>query len=240
MKTDCKKMSFEELDRLVKNTTDSEIVLDNVLGQRYIAAGVKGKKITINGIPGNALGAYLNDSLIEINGNAQDAVGDTMNAGTMIIHGNCGDTTGYGMRGGKIFIKGYAGYRVGIHMKQYGEHITKIVVGETAGAYLGEYQAGGVIVVLGIGSEDKQCIGDFTATGMHGGKIYVRSKFIPKDLPKQVECHKVVDKSELEPIVREFCSYFPYDADTLLSHDYFMLVPSTTCIYSTMYTNRPM
>ncbi len=239
MVIDAKGMSFQQLDRLVKDG-DRDITINNVMGQRYIAAGAKGKRITINGIPGNALGAYLNDCFIEINGNGQDALGDTMNAGTIVIHGNCGDTTGYGMRDGKIFIKGYAGYRVGIHMKEYGAHIPKIVVGGSAGAYLGEYQAGGIIVVLGIGSEDRKCLGDFTATGMHGGKIYVRSRFVPDDLPPQVEAHPVTDKSELAPLVREFCSYFPYDADTLLSHDYFVLSPSDACIYKTMYCNRSM
>ncbi len=39
------------------------------------------KNITILGIPGNALGAYLNDAVITVNANAQDAVGDTMNEG---------------------------------------------------------------------------------------------------------------------------------------------------------------
>lgn len=238
MEINAKGMHFADLDRLVKDGEDN-ITINNVMGQRYIAAGARGKRITINGIPGNALGAYLNDCFIEVNGNGQDALGDTMNAGTIVIHGNCGDTTGYGMRDGKIFIQGYAGYRVGIHMKEYGTHVPKIVVGGSAGAYLGEYQAGGVIVVLGIGSEDRKCVGDFTATGMHGGKIYVRSRFIPEDLPPQVEARKVTDKSELEPLVREFCSYFPYDADTLLAHDYFVLEPSDACIYKTMYCNRP-
>ncbi len=240
MVIDAKGMDYRTLDRLVKECPERDIIIDNVMGQRYVAAGAKGKRIKINGIPGNALGAYLNDCAIEVNGNGQDALGDTMNAGTIVIHGNCGDTAGYGMRDGKIFVQGYAGYRVGIHMKEYGEHVPAIVIGGSAGAYLGEYQAGGVIVVLGIGSENKQCVGDFIATGMHGGKIYVRSRFVPADLPAQVESKKVVDKSELEPLVREFCSYFPYDAKTLLSHDYFVLTPSTSKIYKTMYCNRPM
>lgn len=238
MEINAKGMHFAALDRLVKDSADSNIVIDNVLGQRYIAAGAKGKRITINGVPGNALGAYLNDCFIEVNGNGQDALGDTMNAGTVVIHGNCGDTAGYGMRDGKILIRGNAGWRVGIHMKQYGSHIPSIVVGGSAGAYLGEYQAGGIIVVLGIGCEERVCVGDFTATGMHGGKIYVRSKHLPLDLPPQIKASSVTDKSELAPLVREFCSYFPYDAEVLLSHDYYVLEPSTAYIYSQMYCNR--
>ena len=41
------------------------------------------------------------------------------------------------MRGGKIFIKDYVGYRVGIHMKEYQKKIPQIVVGHTAGDFLG-------------------------------------------------------------------------------------------------------
>ncbi len=232
-------MHFSALTQMVKSA-DSEVTIDNVLGQRYIAAGVRGKHVVINGIPGNALGAYMDGCAIEVHGNAQDAVGDTMNTGTLVIYGNCGDTAGYGMRGGKIFVKGYAGWRVGIHMKEYGDYIPEIVVGGSAGAYLGEYQAGGRIVILGIGCEDRQCVGDFTATGMHGGKIYLRSRFVPDDLPPQVEVSRVTDKSELAPLVREFCSYFGYDADKLLADDYIVLTPAAACIYKRMYTNRPM
>lgn len=239
MKIDAKGMHFAELDRLIKSSPDSEVTIDNVLGQRYIAAGASGKNITINGVPGNALGAYMDGCRIEVRGNAQDAVGDTMNDGTLIIYGNCGDTTGYGMRGGRIFVKGYAGWRVGIHMKEYGSAVPEIVVGGSAGAYLGEYQAGGRIVVLGIGCEDRPCVGDFTSTGMHGGRIYVRSRYVPADLPKQTEVYAVTDKSELEPLVREFCGYFGYDADKLLADDYYVLTPSTAYIYKRMYTNRP-
>ena len=239
MNIDAKNMHFAELDRLVKSASDSEITIDNVLGQRYIAAGASGKHITINGVPGNALGAYMDGCRIDVHGNAQDAVGNTMNDGTLVIYGNCGDTAGYGMRGGRIFIRGYAGWRVGIHMKEYGSAVPDIVVGGSAGAYLGEYQAGGRIVVLGIGCEDRQCVGDFTSTGMHGGRIYVRSRFVPADLPRQTEAHPVTDKSELEPLVREFCGYFGYDADKLLADDYFVLTPSTAYIYKRMYTNRP-
>ena len=239
MKIDAKGMHFAELDRLIKSSPDSEVTIDNVLGQRYIAAGASGKNITINGVPGNALGAYMDGCRIEVRGNAQDAVGDTMNDGTLIIYGNCGDTTGYGMRGGRIFVKGYAGWRVGIHMKESGSAVPEIVVGGSAGAYLGEYQAGGRIVVLGIGCEDRPCVGDFTSTGMHGGRIYVRSRYVPADLPKQTEVSAVTDKSELEPLVREFCGYFGYDADKLLADDYYVLTPSTAYIYKRMYTNRP-
>ena len=115
------------------------------------------KNVTIHGIPGNALGAYLNDSHITVNGNAQDAVGDTMNEGKILIYGNIGDAAGYAMRGGKIYVQGNAGYRAGIHMKAYKEKIPVMIIGGCAGSFLGEYQAGGIIIVLGLHKTAKHC-----------------------------------------------------------------------------------
>ena len=96
------------------------------------------------------MGAYLNGAELIVHGNAQDAVGDTMNDGLIAVNGNIGDAAGYAMRGGKIFVKGDAGYRAGIHMKEYKEKIPVMIIGGRAGSFLGEYQAGGVIVVLGM------------------------------------------------------------------------------------------
>ena len=121
-----------------------DCTLINCCGQRFIAAGMSDKNITINGVPGNALGAYLNGASITVNANAQDAVGDTMNEGKIVIHGNIGDAAGYAMRGGRIFVKGNAGYRAGIHMKQYKDKVPVLVIGGRTGSFLGEYQAGGV------------------------------------------------------------------------------------------------
>ena len=36
-----------------------------------------------------------------------------------------------------------------------------MVIGGTAGSFLGEYQAGGVIVVLGLSAPDKKIVGYF-------------------------------------------------------------------------------
>lgn len=107
-----------------------------------------GKTLTLYGTPGNALGAYLTDSTIIVHGNVQDATGDTMDRGKIVVHGNSGDTTGYAMRGGEIYIQGNAGYRVGIHMKAYQEHFPVIVIGGKAGDFLGEYQAGELLLFL--------------------------------------------------------------------------------------------
>ena len=79
MKIIASQMHFQALNELVRTSGDRKVVIDNCIGQRYIASGLSQKEIVINGTPGNALGAYLNGASILVNGNAQDAAGDTMN-----------------------------------------------------------------------------------------------------------------------------------------------------------------
>lgn len=122
----------------------SEIVLDNIMGQRFIGDGLTGNvKIIVNGVPGGDLGMFMKGPTIEVHGNADHAPGNTMDEGTIIIHGASGDATGHSMRGGKVFIRDDIGYRGGIHMKQYMDKRPVLVIGGTAKAFLGEYMAGG-------------------------------------------------------------------------------------------------
>ena len=101
---DAKQLDFKEINEKIRQS-EKECEITGALGQRFIAAGMNGKDITIEGIPGNALGAYLNGATIRVKANAQDAVGDTMNDGIIVVEGNIGDAAGYAMRGGKIFVK---------------------------------------------------------------------------------------------------------------------------------------
>ena len=91
MVIDAKNMHFQALNAAIKNSADTKIVVNDCMGQRYVGDGLEGKEITINGTPGNALGAYLDGAKIIVNGNVQDAVGDTMNRGEIIVHGGAGD-----------------------------------------------------------------------------------------------------------------------------------------------------
>lgn len=233
-------MNFKDLNNSIRNTADKKITVENCIGQRYIASGLEGKEIIVNGTPGNALGAYLNGSILRIYGNAQEATGDTMNAGTIYIHGSSGDATGYAMRGGKIFVKGNTGYRAGIHIKAYEENKPSIIIGGNAGSFLGEYQAGGNIVVLGLYEEDKIPVGRFCATGMHGGKIYLRTNELPFDLPIQVHAEKASDEDieEIYPLIEEFCNEFMYDIDNIFKKDFYVLTPDTNNPYKQLYTRN--
>lgn len=216
----------------------SEEMKQSCLGERYIGCGKSAGVYELTGTPGNALGAYLDGAIIELYGNAQDATGDTMNRGSITVHGNTGDAAGYAMRGGSIYIEGNAGYRAGIHMKAYEDTVPALIIGGRAGSFLGEYQAGGIIAVLGLGCEANRApVGYFCGTGMHGGRIYLRSDVLPFDLPEQV-CARVADEADmaiLEPHLVSFCEKFGKDRQQDLGGSYFVLTPNAANPYRTLY-----
>lgn len=232
---DAKDLHFKDLNNLIRDAKE-EVVIENCLGQRYIGCGMRGKKITINGTPGNALGAYLDGSEIYVRGNAQDATGDTMNDGKIVVYGDIGDAPGYGMRGGKIYVLGNSGYRTGIHIKEYSDKKPVIVIGGAAGSFLGEYMSGGLIVVLGINAQKP--VGNFTGTGMHGGKIFIRGKDAPPLLPAQVSIEKATKKDliEIEIYLKEYADLFGMDYNYIIEENFFVLKPNAKNPYKRLYT----
>ena len=58
------------------------------------------------------------------------------------------------MRGGRVHILKDVGYRVGIHMKSYNDNKPVLVAGGNAGDFFGEYMAGGVLILLGMFSDN--------------------------------------------------------------------------------------
>ena len=214
-----------------------DCTLINCCGQRFIAAGMSDKNITISGVPGNALGAYLNGASITVNANAQDAVGDTMNKGKIVIHGNIGDAAGYAMRGGRIFVRGNAGYRAGIHMKQYKDKVPVLVIGGRTGSFLGEYQAGGVIVVLGLHTAGKKIVHNFPCTGMHGGKLFLRGKCDDIEFPSQVTARAAdsADLAEIQEYVAEFCKEFDCSSQEIMNSPFTVVTPDSKNPYKQMY-----
>ena len=229
---------YKQVNEQVRSINDNDIAIENAIGQRYLGCGSSSKTIIIHGTPGNGLGQYLNGSTIEVFGNAQEAVGDTMNEGDIIIHGNVGDACGYGMRGGRIFIEGDCGYRGGIHMKAYQQHYPVVVIGGKAGSFLGEYQAGGLILVLGIGQNGAYPASNFCGTGMHGGKIVLRCDKAPEGLPRQVLVSGATadDMDRIAPYVEAFCRYFGGDAKALLAQKYHVFSPNPEAGYHQLYT----
>lgn len=233
-------MHFQTLNEAIRSTPDTDVMIENCLGQRYIGAGLSGKTIVINGTPGNALGAYLDGCTIHVHGNSQEATGDTMNEGTIYVHGNAGDATGYAMRGGKIFIEGNSGYRTGIHMKAFQEKVPVLVVGGITGSFLGEYQAGGYIIVLDLNHQsiEKNC--NFVGTGMHGGKIFLRTEKLPPNLPKQILASQATkeDLKEIKPFIHEFCEAFDREEQEILDSTFYVLTPNSNNPYKQLYTRN--
>lgn len=231
-------MPYRQLNERIRQAADDHIVIEDCLGQRYIASGLADKEIVIHGTPGNGLGAYLDGATIVVHGNAQDATGDTMNDGAIYIHGSCGDGAGYAMRGGCIFIEGDVGYRAGIHMKAYRGKQPALVIGGRAGSFLGEYQAGGVILVLNRGHEQEGCSSHFCAAGMHGGKILVRSAVPPDGLPSQVTVRPAsrADCAEIDSLLAAFAQVFGHDPADLRAPGFYVITPDTKNPYKQLYT----
>lgn len=240
MKIEAGLIHFKELNEMIRSSEDTDIEIDRCIGQRYIADGLSGKRITINGTPGNALGAYMNGATVMLNGNAQEATGDTMNDGTIYINGNAGDATGYAMRGGRIFVRGNAGYRAGIHMKAYREKHPVLVIGGEAGSFLGEYQAGGTILVLGIGSQKSVPVSNFCGNGMHGGKIIIRAEEAPIGISDKIIVSEPTadDMQEVTPLVEEYCKAFGGDSKEILSGKFVVLTADTKNPYKQLYTQN--
>ena len=229
-------LDFRKLNEQIRETA-IDVQISDCCGQRFIGSGAKDKTIVIHGTPGNALGAYLNGATIEVHGNVQDAVGDTMNDGKIIVHGNAGDALGYAMRGGSIFVSGNAGYRTGIHMKQYQGKKPVIIVGGRVGSFLGEYLAGGLIVVLGIGADDVP-VGNFTGTGMHGGRVFIRTNKKPENLPAQVAAG-IADKADMEeimPLLSEYGTLFSMDMKQIVNEEFYVLKANAKNPYKLLYT----
>lgn len=213
---DGRPMHYRTLNALMRQLMLDEvkkIVVEGVMGQRYIASNASRKDlvIEIHGTPGNDLGAFLDGPTIEVFGNAQDLTGNTMNSGRIIIHGSAWDVTGLAARGGTIFIRDNTGYRVGIHMKEYCGRRPTIVVGGTAKDYLGEYMAGGIIVILNLNHElDTSPIGLNIGAGIHGGKIYLRGKVDEHQLGSGAIASPIADEDipELEGLINDFEAAF--------------------------------
>ncbi len=240
MKVDATNLCFKEINELLRSG-EKEFTVTGCRGQRFIAAGMSDVTVNIEGTPGNALGAYLNGASVIVNGSAQDAAGDTMNEGLIVVRGNIGDAAGYAMRGGKIFVRDDAGYRAGIHMKAYMDKSPLLVIGGRAGSFLGEYQAGGTIVVLGLkgssGGRERRIVGIFPCTGMHGGKMILRAPASGIVFPDQVTAKRAneEDLAEIEGYVNEYCRFFGCDKDQIMDAEFTVVTPDSANPYKRLY-----
>ena len=226
------------LKELVANNV-SKVELRNVYGQRYIGTDLnKPVDIEIFGVPGNDLGAFMNGPKITVYGNAQDGCGNTMNDGKIIVHGHAGDIIGLSARGGKIFVRDGVGYRAGIHMKEYRDKKPVLVIGGSAQDFLGEYMAGGILILLGLNlAKGEHLKANFIGTGMHGGVIYLKGSVKDYQLGREVGVTELEEKDHqiLREFVGEFASHFDYDAEEILKHKFTKLFPRWLRPYGRLY-----
>jgi len=242
MTIEAKGVYYRQLNEKIREAVasgETEVVVNNVNGQRYIGDGVRGKAtITVNGVPGNDLAAFMDGPTLVINGNAQDGVANTMNEGKVVVMGNAGDVLGYGMRGGKLFVKGDVGYRVGIHMKGYKANIPVVIAGGTAGDFFGEYMAGGILVLLGLGRDkDTPLVGDYCGTGMHGGVMYIRGEVDPTRCGAEVGIEELSeeDTKTLEGYLKEYCEDTGHDLGKIMKEKFVKLYPKSSRPYGRLY-----
>ncbi len=239
---EAKGMHFKELNDKVRKAVkagETDITLKGVNGQYYIADGIGEKvNITIEGVPGNDLAAFMDGPVITVKDNAQDNISNTMNSGKVIVHGHAGDVLGYGLRGGKIHIRDDVGYRVGIHMKDRKKDPPVIIAGGTAGDFFGEYMAGGILILLGLNAANgTPIVGDYLGTGMHGGVIYIRGEVDPDKCGKEVG---IMDPDEddlkvLKACLKEYCDDMGLDLEKIMKKPFKKLIPISSRPYGNLY-----
>ncbi len=234
-------MYYRDLNQKIRdavNSGEKDISVKNVNGQYYMGDGLRGKStITIEGVPGNDLAAFMDGPTLIIKANAQDNISNTMNTGKVVIHGNAGDVLGYGMRGGKLHILGDVGYRVGIHMKGVKKQSPTIIVGGTAGDFFGEYMAGGVLILLGLNDDGRPIVGDYLGTGMHGGVIYVRGEVEKMNCGAEVGILDLDDEDMkvLKDSLTEYCKDMGLSLDEIMKKGFKKLIPVSLRPYGNLY-----
>ena len=242
LKIDAMNVPHQELNSRIKQAVNEgikHIELYNVHGQRYIGTDIIAPvEIVIRGTPGNDMGAFMNGQRLVVYGNAQDGSGNTMNGGEIIVHGHAGDITGLAARGGSIFVRDDVGYRAGIHMKEYKEKKPVFVIGGTAQDFVGEYMAGGIMVLLGLNLElGESHSARYIGTGMHGGVMYVRGDLEQYQLGKEVGVADLEegDLEQVSRLVKTYTGYFGGDASFILQGKFSKLYPKSLRPYGRLY-----
>lgn len=229
---------FQEANERVRAALEEADVLEleDVFAQRYLGCAMPaGKRLEIHGTPGNDMASYMDGGQIEVFGNAQDQIGNTMNSGQIVVHGRCGDAVGYAMRGGSIYIRDDCGWRVGINMKQYEDRKPIIFIGGDAGNFLGEYMAGGIIVLLGKP-------GKYLASGMHGGVIYLAQPLPEEEVAAGLVQEPVTEEdiSQIQSLLDSYVAFFAEDGNLPPlpeARGFWKVIPESARPYASMYAH---
>jgi glutamate synthase domain-containing protein 3 len=112
-----------------------------------------------------------------------------------------------------------------------------MVIGGSTGDFLGEYMAGGIVMVLGLSSGGKELTGRFCATGIHGGVIYLRGEVDRTLLGKEAMVQETTpeDMKAIQALVEEFCGYFGGNAKNILNAKFLKISAASKRPYGKMY-----
>nr|MCR5706033.1 hypothetical protein [Acholeplasmatales bacterium] len=118
----------------------------------------------------------------------------------------------------------------------YQDKIPVIVAGGAAGDFLGEYQAGGVIIILNLDNK-KHAIGEYAATGMHGGVMYIRGNIEDYTFPSQVvaEYATAEDMKAIEKYFTKYEKYFNKDLSGISKEKFIKVLPNSKNPYKQLY-----
>ena len=123
-------------------------------------------------------------------------------------------------------------------MKEYQDKRPALVIGGTAQDFLGEYMAGGIVILLGLNLRDgERHKAKFIGTGMHGGAIYLRGTVDDFQLGKEVGIAELEgnDHRILQKYVGEFAEHFGYEATEILKDKFVKLFPLFLRPYGRLY-----
>ncbi|MEM2203873.1 MAG: glutamate synthase [Sulfolobales archaeon] len=224
---DARYIDYRGLDNEIARvaSTKNVVRIANVMGHRYIGIslprrGVKNIRIELYGVVGNCLANLNEANYFYVYGNVGDDCGDTMHGGKVVITGDARDVLAQTLQGGKIFVGGNAGNRVGIQMREYREKRPYLVIGGRVDDYLGEYMAGGVIIILNKNNRSES-VGSYVGSGMVGGRIYIRGKVYPARIgpqPPRVEMLRFLKAMAIEGFIKN------RDLEDLVEQSYIDLI----------------
>ncbi|MCD6359839.1 MAG: hypothetical protein J7M38_03175, partial [Armatimonadetes bacterium] len=124
------------------------------------------------------------------------------------------------------------------HCKAFADQLPTIVVGRTAGDYLGEYIAGGIAVVLNRGDLEESPVGRYAGTGMHGGAIFVRGTVAEHQIGAEVALAEPDDDDWrlISGLIAEYCAEFDAAPDKFRRDEFTKLYPYSTRPYGKLYS----
>ena len=92
-------------------------------------------------------------------------------------------------------------------------------------------------IVLNLDEPEEKCVGFFPCTGMHGGKMFLRSACRDIEFPEQVTARPASpeDLAELRGYLEAYCGLFGLDLEAILNADFTVVTPDSKNPYRQMY-----